>query len=61
MAKATKESITLDMRYEKDTKNKVRYKEQNDPETVGILYVTKKGAEELGNPKKLEVEIRAVG
>ena len=52
-----KKTVTIDFTYEKDTKNKVRFKEQNDPQSIGILYLTKKAYDGMGKPQKLTVEI----
>jgi hypothetical protein len=55
--------VTRRFRYERETKNTVRFQEVEDgdgePEAVGTLYVQKWLLRQLGNPKELVVTLRA--
>jgi hypothetical protein len=54
--------VTRRFRYERETKNTVRFQEVEDangePEAIGTLYVQKWLLRQLGNPKHLVVAIR---
>ena len=50
------EKLTIIFTYEKETKNTVRFKEDNDPPYVGALYV-QKWAFKDGVPSTLKVTV----
>lgn len=56
------QAIQLVFEKERDTKNKVRFQEQNDGKTemaVDKLYVSKKRLKAMGDPDILHVHIEA--
>ena len=55
---ANGKKVTIKFEQEKETKNKVRYTEQ-DTEHVGTLYIAKGTVEKLGNPESLKVVVEA--
>lgn len=50
-------SIIVSMEYERDTKNKVRFREV-DTNHIGKLYLLQEDHQELGGLKTIEVEVR---
>lgn len=52
-----KKAVVLEFEREKATKNKQRFAEVGENPTVGVLYVTKKTDESLGEPDSLRVTI----
>lgn len=65
-AKAASKSVELSFTMEKETKNTIRFQEeQDDPDerpAIGTLYITKKALVALGgNAKKLRVTVEAIG
>lgn len=60
MAAKTNPTLEIALIYERDTKMKQRFEEvvEGDTDEVcGKIYISKKAAERLGNPKKLNVRI----
>ena len=54
---ATSKKVTIGFSYEKDTTNKVRFKELAENPRIGILYLTKKSYEAMGKPKNINVTL----
>ncbi len=50
---------TLHFGYERDTKNKYRYREEGDEPVMGTVYVSKDLFDD--RPDRLEVTLKAVG
>ncbi|MCK5251792.1 MAG: hypothetical protein KAQ96_02540 [Thermoplasmata archaeon] len=53
----TKNSLTFE--YERDTKNKYRFREASDEPVMGTIYVSKDHFED--RPDKLEVTLKVLG
>ena len=64
-AVAKAEPIVLDFAMERDTKNTIRFAEQNVPDgqrpAIGMLYITKAGLQKMGNFKTIRVTVEATG
>lgn len=54
MEKARK---TVTFKFEKETKNAVRFQEQSEVPVIGPLYVQKSALQALGNVKAQEVQV----
>lgn len=59
MAAKSKQLVTTFTK-ERDTKNKVRFQEDEEPFAIDKLYVSKKFLKELGDPENLKVTIEPV-
>ncbi len=51
--------ITVPFEREKETKNTVRFKERDEGDRVGMIYVPKATVRELGDPAVLELTLAA--
>ncbi len=51
--------ITVALEREKETKNTVRFKEKDDGEQLGMIYVPKSTVSQLGDPAVLEMTLVA--
>lgn len=59
MAKAATKELVGDFQIEGETKNKKKYRETDDTQLVGTIYLRKEAAKELGDPEDIEVVFRA--
>lgn len=51
--------VVATFKFERETKNKVRFEEVSEEPVIDKLYVSKKAVAELGDPKELTVTIEA--
>lgn len=62
-AKAEPDTLVLDFAMERETKNTIRFQEQDVPEgdraAIGTLYITKEALTHMGNFKTIRVTVEA--
>lgn len=54
---ATAKDLKVTFTYDRDTRNKVRFKEDGSGNMVGALYLQKEAHEKIGKPTKVTVTI----